>query len=333
MNGQEFWQVSCYLLVFLLFSGFTVLDGFDLGVGMLLPFFPRAREHKRVLLASIWPVWDGNELWGLAAVLVLFAAFPSVYALALEAAYPVIILLFLCLILRPVLFELRFHAEKRMGLWDGLFAIVSLLLCCILGAVFGSLLAAPAAVQTGAFPAVLARLCSPQALLGGLLWVMLMLLQGCAYLVPKTDGDLSRRIRMLTKRFLLIGGCIQLVFFTVVLISVSGGAARIGAWLGVLATAAAYPLLWRGLRGRGGSPLLVWASAAILGTWVLYISVLFPDFFKSSDMVPAMNLYNASSGIMSLQIIAAAALFSMAIVVFYTVLVYRRFRGRVDIKY
>jgi len=121
----EFWPTTMYVLLVFLMAGYTLLDGYDLGVGILLPFFPR-NPDRRDLLNALAPFWDGNEVWLIIAVGSLFAAFPAAYAAALTGFYVFAMLMLLVLILRAASFEFWYHSEKRQAWWGAVFSASSL---------------------------------------------------------------------------------------------------------------------------------------------------------------------------------------------------------------
>jgi cytochrome d ubiquinol oxidase subunit II len=135
--------MTVFVLLITLFCIYTVLDGFDIGTGIALPFLNR--DHKREALSAIWPFWDGNEVWGIMGGAVLFAGFPSVYATALPLLYIPLILIIAALIIRSAVFEVRFHDEKHAALWEWMFTIAS----AVIAASFGFALQAYRQIRRG----------------------------------------------------------------------------------------------------------------------------------------------------------------------------------------
>jgi cytochrome d ubiquinol oxidase subunit II len=327
----EHLQTACYFLIFFLFAGFTVLDGFDLGVGMLVPFYFAHEERTGVLFRTIWPVWDGNELWGFGAVLVLYTAFPPVFARALSAYYPLAVSAAVCLAARPVLFELRFHDRARRKLWEITFAAGSVLLALLFGMAFASSLGVktvPAGPASGFGPA-LAGFFDPLAALGGALWVVVMALHGASYLVLKTDGEVRDQALALGRRLLPAAAAGQAGFMVVVFIVVDGVAARFGAWLGAAVTAASLVLAARSVFRRGRTGPILWSSLSLAGLWIFFVSALFPYWVRTTDPALAATMYNASSAGLTLRILIACTVVALVPVILYTAFVYRQFKGRV----
>src|SRR4030042_3768133 len=113
-NLQTLW----FILIIILFLGYSLLDGFDLGIGALLPFIGKKKEEKDILINSIGPVWDGNEVWLVTGAGALFAAFPQAYATAFSGFYPALMLVFFALIFTVFSIEFRAHDEQRAWLWE-----------------------------------------------------------------------------------------------------------------------------------------------------------------------------------------------------------------------
>src|SRR4030066_491421 len=140
-NIQNF-QVLWFILIFILFLGYSLLDGFDLGIGALLPFIGKKKEEKDILISSIGPVWDGNEVWLVTGAGALFAAFPQAYATAFSGFYPAMILVLFALIFRAIAIEFR---SKRPGktwrkLWDISFSVSSILIAFLMGVALGNII-------------------------------------------------------------------------------------------------------------------------------------------------------------------------------------------------
>jgi cytochrome d ubiquinol oxidase subunit II len=140
MELLEILQNIWFLLIGILFVGYSILDGFDLGLGSLFPFLAKSEEDQRSLLNIIWPFWDGNEVWLLTAGGALFAAFPHAYATVFSGFYLALMLVLLALILRAVSLEFWFYDEKRRGLWEKTFIIGSFLPSLLFGVALGNVI-------------------------------------------------------------------------------------------------------------------------------------------------------------------------------------------------
>ena len=193
-----------WLLLGLLLIGFAVMDGFDLGVGTLLPAVARTDAERRLVLNVIGPVWEGNQVWLIVGAGVIFAAFPALYALSFSGFYLAMCLILLALILRPVGFKFRSKVEDRRwrAVWDWALFVGGFVPALVFGVAMGNvLLGAPfqfdaetlRITYSGGFFALL----TPFALLCGLVSVAMLVAHGAAMLVIKTDGDVSMRARRL----------------------------------------------------------------------------------------------------------------------------------------
>jgi cytochrome bd ubiquinol oxidase subunit II len=174
---------------------YIVLDGFDLGVGMIFPFFPENHERD-TLMHSIAPVWDGNETWLVLGGAALFAAFPTVYSVALSGLYLPIIFMLVCLIFRGVSFEIRGKANRTKNLWSLSFICGSAGAAFFQGVILGAYLHG-IPVTNSVFSGDPFFWVSPFSFFTGMGLMVTYALQGATYLVMKTEGDLQQRLRAL----------------------------------------------------------------------------------------------------------------------------------------
>src|SRR6266702_7045029 len=170
MNLQNLW----FVLIVVLWSGYFLLEGFDFGVGMLLPFLPRADDERSAMFESIGPVWDGNEVWLVTAGGATFAAFPTTYALMFSYLYTALLLLLFALIIRGVSFEFRgkLAGEGWKGGWDAAIVIGNFLPALLFGVAFGNIFEGFPMDASGYHGSILTLL-NPYGLLTGVLFVML----------------------------------------------------------------------------------------------------------------------------------------------------------------
>ncbi|MDE2231936.1 MAG: cytochrome d ubiquinol oxidase subunit II, partial [Candidatus Omnitrophica bacterium] len=185
-----------FILLGVLLTGYAILDGFDLGVGAL-HLFARTDRERRLMLNSIGPVWDGNEVWLVTGGGALFAAFPDVYATLASGFYLAVYLLIFCLIFRAVAIEFR---SKRPGAfwrrsWDVAFCVSSILSAFLFGVVIGNLIWGVPLGADKEFHGTFLGLLNPYALLTGLTVVAVCMMHGSIYVVMKTQGDFHDRVR------------------------------------------------------------------------------------------------------------------------------------------
>ena len=185
-------NTTWFVLYMAIIAGYVVLDGFDLGVGMLSPFLGRNDTEKRILLNSIGPVWDGNEVWLVLGGGALFAAFPLVYASLFSGFYTAMMLVLFVLILRTVAIEFR---SKRDGarwrsMWDWIFFSSSLGITLLLGVALGNVIQGVPLDQAGNMDVNLVDLLYPYALAVGATAVAMLSLHGAMFLTQKVEGEL-----------------------------------------------------------------------------------------------------------------------------------------------
>ena len=181
----------------MIIAGYLILDGFDMGVGILHLLVARTDDERRIVLNSIGPVWDGNEVWIVLAGGVLFAAFPLVYASLFSGFYLAFMLVLVVMILRTVAIEFRSKeaSPRWRAVWDAVFAIASFGLALLLGVAFGNLVKGVPLDAEGNMTIHLVDMLTPFALLVGATTVAMLAMHGSLYLVMKTDGELQARVR------------------------------------------------------------------------------------------------------------------------------------------
>src|ERR1051325_1225718 len=200
--SYEFLQILWFILIAILWIGFFFLEGFDLGVGMLLPFLGKKDTERRAIINSIGSVWDGNEVWLLTAGGATFAAFPEWYATMFSGFYLALFLLVIGLILRGISFEYR--SKDSNPVWrnrfDWMIAIGSFIPSLLLGTAFANLVHGVPINADKIYTGNLFALLNPFGLIGGVTMVSVFLLHGANFLTLKLDGDLRERARALSKK-------------------------------------------------------------------------------------------------------------------------------------
>jgi cytochrome d ubiquinol oxidase subunit II len=322
-----------FLLIALLWTGYFVLEGFDFGVGMLLPVVGRTETDRRVAINTIGPVWDGNEVWLLVAGGATFAAFPEWYASLFSGFYLALLLILVALIVRGVAFEFRgkIDSDRWRRNWDAAIVFGSTLPALLWGVAFANIVAGVPLDAEHEYTGTLLTLLNPYALLGGLATLLLFALHGAVFLALKTTGDVRTRAGALAGRIgiatVLVGG--GFLLWT----QFAYGAG----WtlLSVLAAAGALvAALVANRLGREGWAFVCTAGAIIAVTVTLFGS-LYPDVLPSStDPAFSLNVDNASSTPYTLTIMTWVAVAFTPIVLLYqswTFWVFRRRIGPADI--
>ncbi|MGD9547431.1 MAG: cytochrome d ubiquinol oxidase subunit II [Candidatus Krumholzibacteriia bacterium] len=330
---NEIW----YVLVGILFTGYAILDGFDLGVGGL-HLLTRTDTDRRILLNSIGPFWDGNQVWLVTGGGALFAAFPHVYATAFSGFYLAFILLLFNLIFRGVSIHVRSlrPGGRWRGFWDWAFSLSSLLASLLIGVALGNVAwgvpIGPDFRYFGSLPAQL----HPYALLTGVTVVAAFLMHGAIYLVMKTDGELNGRVREWVR---------PAIIFFVILYAVTTLATLLYLpqmvepfrrnpvlFLVPVGTILAIANIPREVhRGRELAAFLS-SSAAIALLLGLFGIGMFPELIHARpDPSRSMTAYNAASSTLTLKTMLVLAGIGIPLVLGYTFHIYRVFRGKVKL--
>lgn len=333
-----FFQGLWFLLIFVLIAGYFVLDGFDLGAGVLYPFVAKNDKEKAVVRTSIGPVWDGNEVWLLTAGGALFAAFPAAYATTFSGFYLAVMLVLFGLIVRAVSVEYRGHDLKWAKVWDICFFIGSLLPALLLGVAVGNIFAGIPMSANGDYAGVpLLGLITPFTLLCGLLGLSMFLTQGASWLALKAPKPSDMQARVAKLRFPL--QIVSLVLFVAVTAFVLMGVQpamdpMLGAvrWvLAILFVAAIVVSIFFAKKKDCDLGAFIAQSGAAALLVLLLAASMFPNFvFATADSIgPAITAMNASSSELTLMWMTIITCVGLPLVLIYHVIIYRTFRGRV----
>lgn len=319
-----------FVLVTVLFSGYFLLEGFDYGVGMLLPFVGRNDRERRMIVNSIGSVWDGNEVWLLTAGGAIFAAFPHWYATMFSGFYLALTLVLLGLIVRGVGFEFR-SKDPRPGwrtLWDWAIFAGSLIPALIFGVAVGNLLRGVPIDATKTYVGGFFNLLNPFALVCGVAFVLLFLLHGAYFLNLRVSGPLQSRAASAAK-----GLWIPAVLAAVALVAYAWKATGLlagGAVAWAVVGAAAVALVLSGVVA-GSKPGLAFGltAATIVLLTVAVFRALYPNVMISS-LNPEWNLtiHNASSSPYTLKVMTIVACTLVPVVLLYQGWTYWVFRKR-----
>ncbi len=326
-----------FILIGVLFIGYAILDGFDLGVG-ILHLFAKSDSEKKIGIKAIGPFWDGNEVWLITGGGALFAAFPIVYATVFSGFYLALMLVLIALILRAVSLEFREKLDSPFSLkmWDTLFGSGSLLAALLFGIAFGNILRGLPINAEGMRDVSLFGLLNPYSILVGILTVVLFIMHGAVYLAMKTGGDYQKRLKkwifkswiayiilylattiltMVISEFLFTGLPANSLFYILFILLIAG--------------MAGIPLMVK--KGRFGIAFLA-SSATILAMIGLAAVSAFPALVPSSiDPAYSLTAYNASSSQLTLKTMLIITLIGMPLVIAYTIIIYRIFKGKVSL--
>ena len=325
-----------FILITVLFVGYFVLEGFDFGVGMLLPVVAKNEAERRAVVTTLGPVWDGNEVWLLVGGGALFAAFPEWYATLFSGFYLPLFLILVALIVRGVAFEYR---SKRSSMtwrrrWDAAIWFGSFVPALLWGVAFANIVRGvplePAGsdygnvIYTGGFWYLL----NPYALVGGLTTLTLFLTHGAVFLALKTAGTIQERSQALAVKLGAVATVVAVVFLLWTQLAYSDKA-----WTWALVGVAAVAWLagiWMNIKGRDGWSF-VFSALTIAGAVIFLFSVLYPNVMPStvSDAY-SLTIYNASSTPYTLRIMTIVAVIFTPIVLAYQAWTYWVFRKRVS---
>jgi len=323
-----------FVLLGALLAGYAVLDGFDLGVG-ILHLTARTDTERRLRINSIGPLWDGNEVWLITFGGAMFAAFPAAYATVFSGFYTAFMLLLLALIFRAVSIEFRSKrdAPSWRRLWDGSFSGASLLATFLFGCAAGNVQIGIPVDAAGVFTGSFLSLLRPYPVLAGVLAVAVALTHGALYLNLKMEGEPQLRVR----RWIWRGYGLSLACLLAAALALQAArpqaarnfAGRPWAWAVVALLALALANIPRAVRRSRPLVAFLCSSAAIAALVFLFAFSLFPNLVISS-ISPEYNLtmVNAASSPKTLGIMAVIALVGMPLVIAYTAVVYWVFRGK-----
>ncbi|MBN1570242.1 MAG: cytochrome d ubiquinol oxidase subunit II [Acidobacteria bacterium] len=326
-----------FFLLGVLFIGYSILDGFDLGVGVW-HLRGRRDEERRTMLNSIGPVWDGNEVWLISAGGVLFGAFPSVYATVFSGFYLALMLILLVLMLRAIAFEFRSKHEspRWRNTWDIVFSLSSIVATILFGVALGNILRGVPLDKNALYTAGFLALLNPYALLIGVLSLAMFAYHGALYIVMKAPGELENRAR----GWAGTAGMAYLILFVIASVFTAFFQPHL------LRNYGRFPALWalpiiticmivfstaQHRRGRCRSSFIA-SSASIALMWLMVGAGLYPNLVPALGMPErSINIANGASSDSTLLAMLVIAVLFLPLVVGYTIWVYRVFKGKVDV--
>jgi cytochrome d ubiquinol oxidase subunit II len=317
-----------FVLIAVLWIGYFFLEGFDFGVGVLTKLLARDRAEKRVLINTIGPVWDGNEVWLLSAGGATFAAFPEWYATLFSGFYLPLLLILVCLIVRGVAFEYRVKRpeENWQRNWETAIFWTSLLPAFLWGVAFANIVRGVKIDADFEYVGNLADLLNPYALLGGLVTLSLFTFHGTVFVGLKTVGDIRERARKLAVRVGLVAAVVALVFLGWTQADKGDGSSLAAAVVAVLALVAALGAAWKGREGWA----FAFSGVTIVAAVAMLFLTLFPNVMPSSLNADwNLTVTNASSSPYTLKIMTWCAGIATPMVLLYQGWTYWVFRKRI----
>ena len=326
-----------FLLIGALLSGYAILDGFDLGVGML-HLFVKGDKERRIMINSIGPVWDGNEVWLVTGGGALFAAFPHVYATVFSGFYDAFILLLFMLIFRAVAIEFRskrpMHWWRQM--WDVAFSIASFLIAFLMGVALGNIITGIPIGPDKEFAGTFLGLLNPYSILVGITTVALFMMHGAIYSVMKTDGELQTKLRSWVNNSIIFFAICYVTTTMATLIYYphmvenfrSAPVIFIIALLNMLAIANIPREIFKGREFRA----FLSSAVSIAALLLIFAIGIFPNIvYSNPNPENSLTIYNAASSEKTLTIMLIIALIGIPFVLAYTISIYWIFRGKVKL--
>jgi cytochrome d ubiquinol oxidase subunit II len=315
------YPVIWFILIAILYAGFFVLDGFDMGVGMMLPFIGTNDKTRRMMVNAIGPHWDGNEVWLIVAGGATFAAFPNWYATLFSGFYLPFFLLLVALIFRGVAFEFRGkdESQKWKSFWDWAAFLGSLVAAFLFGVAFTNILRGVPIDESMQYVGGFFNLLNPFAIYGGILFVAMFILIGAYFLVIRTADPVESAARKLANQIWLPVMLMILVYGACVWMF-AGKGGDLGWFSMIFFIVSAITVLIAGLstkRKRDGWAF-TWMSLGILLCTFGIFAWLFPNVMISSlGAENNLTIWNSSSGVTTLQIMTAVAVVFVPIVLIY----------------
>ncbi len=344
IGDMSFLSVLWYFLVFLLIAGYFVLDGFDLGIGVLFPFLCKEESEKDVARRAIGPVWDGNEVWLLTAGGALFAAFPDAYATTFSGFYLAIMLVLFGLIVRAVSFEFHHGDPKWRKLWDFAFFVGSLLPAYLLGVAVGNLIEGMPLDAQGNYTGVpLFGLLSPFTMLCGLIGLLMFMAAGVSWLALKAPlGSLLQRKAAFYRPRIQLATLAAFVLTTALLYTQDTGIMEAttpgltpACWVVMLLFCLGLLLgifMERSTKPKTDLIVFLGQSFSAIMLTALVALHMFPTLVQ---VIPgsegaAITIMNAGASELSLMCMTVILCIGLPLVLVYHVIIYRTFRGRVE---
>ena len=319
-----------FALIAVLWVGYFCLEGFDFGVGMLLPVLARDDTERRVMINTVGPVWDGNEVWVLVAGGATFAAFPEWYATLFSGFYLPLLLILVALIVRGLSFEYRHKRPDAtwQGRWDLALIIGSVVPSLLWGVAFANIVAGVPIDADKEFTGSLLTLLNPFGLLGGLVTLSLFATHGAMFVALKTDGEIRHRARDLAVRIGVVAAVLSVLFLLWTQVRTGTG---VSAVLFPAAAAALVAGLVSARAGREGWAFLgtfVTIALAVIGLFV----ALFPNVMPSTtDPAFSLTTTNAAATAYTLKVMTWVAAIFTPIVLGYQAWTYWVFRKRIAV--
>ncbi len=323
MDTITFWQIMGFSSIIFMMFMYSILDGFDLGIGILIGFVTANDEEKKKLLAAVTPYWDGNEVWLVIAVSTLFAAFPAAYSTMLPSFYLpflAIIILFIC---RAISLDFTYGGSRIAKIPLAVFSITSFL-AAFFGIFFLTVIVSGITIDgTGAFRVTAGNLLRPGPMVFTAAWLLLLLLHSISYLAGKSDGMLKERLLRYAKRL----WAVNMALFPAALVLLCHDLPEIWGkpviWLGIAITISAMGLHRIAQKPSLEKFMFPLSTLAMGGVWLIIAGALFPNIVNAARQDNAlMTIYNSSAPLNTLKLVVLSAMAGMAAIIAFALFTY-----------
>jgi cytochrome d ubiquinol oxidase subunit II len=332
-------EVLCiiwYVILNILLIGYAILDGFDFGVGILHPFVAKTDHERRIVMNSIGPLWDGNEVWLVTFGGAMFAMFPNAYASIFSAFYLPFVLLLFALIFRAVSLEFRSKRKSSFwrGFWDFLFFLGSTLAALLFGVAVGAVMQGLEISEAGDYLGTFFDMITVFSVLVGLFSVSLFALHGAIYLYLKTEGELQERlVGWIRGTYIVyVAMFVVVTFWSIAFVPAS--IKHFGdfpvLWLIPIINVAAIYNIHRVM--KKGQPLMAFLSSCgtITALVLLFCAALYPNLLPAANNPDySITIFNGASSVLTQKIGLIIVAIGMPMVLSYTTIIYWTFRGKV----
>ncbi|PKK83210.1 MAG: cytochrome d ubiquinol oxidase subunit II [candidate division Zixibacteria bacterium HGW-Zixibacteria-1] len=326
-----------FFLIGVLFTGYALLDGFDLGVGAL-HLLTKTDNERRLMINSIGPVWDGNEVWLVTGGGALFAAFPEVYATSFSGFYMAMILLLFGLIFRAVAIDFRSKQPSKVWrqFWDISFSVSSIVSALLIGVALGNIAYGIPLDSSEEFIGTFWSLLHPYTLLVGITTVSLFMMHGAIYAVMKTEGELQTKLRGWINPTIIFFIICYILTTLATLLYLPHMSANLKAspvlFIVPILNALAIANIPREIHHGREFRAFLSSCASVIALMALFGVGMFPNLILSNpDPANSLHIYNAASSAKTLKIMLIIAIIGMPLVIAYTISIYYIFRGKVKL--
>lgn len=323
---QHIW----FLIIGFLVTVYSILDGFDLGIASLMPALAKNEKEQKQVMDSIWPVWDGNEVWLITGGAALFAAFPFAYATVFSGFYLALMLVLFALIFRAVSMEFWYYLETRRKFWAWAFTIGSVLPALLFGVALGNVIYGIPLDLNMNFTGNFFTLLRPFPLAIGLLGLSAILLQGCTWAAYKIEGDIAKRAKAFMNKLIIANTVLFILAIVLTIVLLPTIVSNVFGLLGALIYVIALSYVYVSNKDNKAFNAFIGSSISFVSLWIMAGAALYPNLVRSTIEAYNLTIFNASSTQPTLNIMFIIALIGLPIAIAYTIYVYKVFKGKIS---